>query len=187
MGKRVFDLLAVALLGVPILLLSLAIAVLVKASSPGPVLHWSKRVGRHGAVFQMPKFRTMVVGAPDVPTHLLSDPGQWITPLGAVLRRLSLDELPQLLSVIRGDMSLVGPRPALHNQTDLVLARHRCGVDRLSPGITGWAQVNGRDELSLSAKVKFDQEYLVRRSLTLDIHILWLTARKVLLGTGVAH
>jgi O-antigen biosynthesis protein WbqP len=165
----------------------LFLAVAVRLESPGPALHWSRRVGRDNVIFHMPKFRTMRLGAPDVATHLLSDPGQWITPLGRFLRRTSLDELPQLWSVFKGDMSLVGPRPALFNQDDLVALRTASGVHRLRPGVTGWAQVNGRDELPVPQKVKLDAEYLQRRSLAFDLRILAVTARTALSGRGVSH
>jgi O-antigen biosynthesis protein WbqP len=165
----------------------LAIAVAVRLESPGPALHWSRRVGRDNAIFSMPKFRTMRVGAPNVATHLLDDPGRWITPLGRWLRRTSLDELPQLWSVLVGHMSLVGPRPALFNQDDLVALRTAGGVHRLRPGLTGWAQVNGRDELPIPQKVALDLEYLQRRSLALDLRILAATARAALSGRGVSH
>jgi O-antigen biosynthesis protein WbqP len=167
------------------LLLVLAIAVLL--DSPGPALHWSKRVGRGNRIFPMPKFRTMRTGAPDVATHLLADAGQWITPLGAFLRRSSLDELPQLWSVVKGDMSLVGPRPALFNQEDLVALRTAAGVDRLRPGLTGWAQINGRDELPIPEKARLDREYLDRMSMAFDLRILAVTAISALSGRGVSH
>jgi O-antigen biosynthesis protein WbqP len=165
----------------------LAIAIAIRLQSPGPALHWSRRVGRDNVIFQMPKFRTMRLGAPDVATHLLADPGLWITPFGHFLRRTSLDELPQLWSVLKGDMSLVGPRPALFNQDDLVTLRTAGGVHRLRPGVTGWAQVNGRDELPIPQKVALDVEYLKRRSLAFDLKILAATARAAVTGRGVAH
>ena len=168
----------------PILLL---LAIAVRLESPGPALHWSRRVGRDNILFSMPKFRTMRIGAPNVATHLLGDPDQWITPLGRFLRRTSLDELPQLWSVLKGDMSLVGPRPALFNQDDLVALRTAGGVHRLRPGLTGWAQVNGRDELPIPQKVALDLEYLRRRSLAFDLQILATTARTALSGRGVSH
>jgi O-antigen biosynthesis protein WbqP len=165
----------------------LGVALAVRLDSPGPALHWSRRVGRYNRLFQMPKFRTMRTGAPDVATHLLPDPDAWITPLGRFLRRTSLDELPQLWSVLKGDMSLVGPRPALFNQDDLVALRTEGGVDRLRPGLTGWAQINGRDELPIPEKVKLDREYLERRSLAFDLRILLATALTALSGRGVSH
>jgi O-antigen biosynthesis protein WbqP len=185
--KRALDVaaaLAAMILLSPVLVF---IGLAVRLESPGPALHWSRRVGRDNVIFRMPKFRTMRLGAPNVATHLLADPGQWVTPLGAFLRRTSLDELPQLWSVLKGDMSLVGPRPALFNQDDLVSLRTARGVHRLRPGVTGWAQVNGRDELPIPQKVSFDQEYLERRSLAFDLMIIVATARAALSGRGVSH
>ena len=167
------------------LLAGLAIAV--RMESPGPALHWSKRVGRRNAIFAMPKFRTMRIGTPDVATHLLADPDQWVTPLGRFLRRTSLDEFPQLWSVLKGDMSLVGPRPALFNQDDLVALRTQAGVDALRPGLTGWAQINGRDELPIPRKAELDREYLERMSMGFDLKILAMTALSALSGRGVSH
>jgi O-antigen biosynthesis protein WbqP len=185
--KRAVDL-AGALAGLTLLSpVLLAVAIAVRLESPGPALHWSRRVGRDNVMFRMPKFRTMRVGAPNVATHLLEDPDQWITPIGQFLRRTSLDELPQLWSVLKGDMSLVGPRPALFNQDDLVALRTAGGVHRLRPGLTGWAQVNGRDELPIPRKVELDVEYLQRRSLGFDLQILAATARAALSGRGVSH
>lgn len=168
----------------PVLLL---VALAVRLESRGPSLHWSRRVGRGNALFPMPKFRTMRIGTPDVATHLLHDPGQWITPLGAFLRRSSLDELPQLWSVLRGDMSLVGPRPALFNQDDLIALRTEAGVHLLRPGLTGWAQINGRDELPIPDKARLDREYLDRQTLALDVRIIAMTAIQALTGRGVTH
>ena len=185
--KRAVDV-AGALVGLLLLSPIMAgVALAVRLESPGPALHWSRRVGRHNVIFRMPKFRTMRIGAPNVATHLLADPDQWITPTGRFLRRTSLDELPQLWSVLVGDMSLVGPRPALFNQDDLVALRTEGGVHRLRPGITGWAQVNGRDELPVPQKVELDVEYLNRRSLAFDLRILVVTARDALSGRGVSH
>jgi O-antigen biosynthesis protein WbqP len=167
--------------------LFLGLAIAVRLESPGPALHWSRRVGRRNRIFPMPKFRTMRTGAPDVATHLFDDPDQWVTPLGAFLRRSSLDELPQLWSVLKGDMSLVGPRPALFNQADLVALRTAAGVDALRPGLTGWAQINGRDELPIPQKAELDREYLERMSLAFDLRILLETARTALSGRGVTH
>jgi len=164
-----------------------ALAVAVRLDSPGPALHWSRRVGRRNRIFAMPKFRTMRTGAPDVATHLMADPDRWVTPLGRFLRRTSLDELPQLWSVVKGDMSLVGPRPALFNQDDLVALRTEAGVDALRPGLTGWAQINGRDELPIPEKAKLDREYLERMSLGFDLQIIAATARSALSGRGVTH
>jgi O-antigen biosynthesis protein WbqP len=185
--KRAIDI-AGALIGMAVLSPAfLFLLVAVPLESPGPALHWSRRIGRDNVVFRMPKFRTMRVGTPDVATHLLSDPDQWITPLGRFLRRTSLDELPQLWSILVGDMSLVGPRPALFNQDDLVALRTAGGVHRLRPGLTGWAQINGRDELPIPQKVQLDIEYLERRCLTFDLRILAATAWTAVLGRGVSH
>lgn len=185
--KRLFDLFlalaATVLLALPILL----VAILVRLTSPGPALYWSDRVGAHNRIFRMPKFRTMRIGTPAVATHLLSDPDAWLTPIGGFLRRSSLDELPQLWSILIGDMSFVGPRPALFNQDDLVALRTERGVERLVPGLTGWAQVNGRDDLPIPVKVEFDAEYQRRQSFWFDMRILWLTAVKVVRGDGVSH
>jgi O-antigen biosynthesis protein WbqP len=185
--KRAFDL-AASLAGLivlsPILLM---IAAAVRLESKGPALHWSKRVGRRNRLFMMPKYRTMRLGAPDVATHLLNDPGQWITPLGRLLRRTSLDELPQLLSVFMGQMSLVGPRPALFNQEDLVALRTEHGVEVLRPGVTGWAQINGRDELPIPEKVRLDAEYLGKASFVFDLKIIFVTLVQAFAGRGVAH
>jgi len=185
--KRGFDLLlalaAAVLLAIPVLL----VAVLVRLTSPGPALYWSDRVGRHNAIFKMPKFRSMRVGTPAVATHLLADARSHLTPIGSFLRKSSLDELPQLWSILVGDMSFVGPRPALFNQHDLIELRTQQGVHELVPGLTGWAQVNGRDELPIPDKVKLDVEYLQRRSLWFDVRILWLTFVKVLHRDGVSH
>jgi O-antigen biosynthesis protein WbqP len=185
--KRPFDL-ACALLGLIVLSpLLLVIAIAVRLESPGPALHWSKRIGRGNRLFLMPKYRTMRIGAPDVATHLLNDPAQWITPLGRLLRRTSLDELPQLLSVLVGQMSLVGPRPALFNQDDLTALRTAAGVAALRPGVTGWAQINGRDELPIPEKVRLDAEYLHRRSFLFDLRIILATVAQAFAGKGVSH
>ncbi|HVI33309.1 sugar transferase [Phenylobacterium sp.] len=185
--KRLLDI-AGALAGLVVLWpVLLAVALAVRLDSPGPALHWSRRVGRGNRIFAMPKFRTMRTDTPDVATHLLADPDQWITPLGRFLRRTSLDELPQLWSVLTGDMSLVGPRPALFNQDDLVALRTEAGVHRLRPGLTGWAQINGRDELPIPEKVRLDREYLERRSLAFDLRILAGTALAAFSGRGVSH
>jgi O-antigen biosynthesis protein WbqP len=185
--KRVFDLAVLLISGGPILILLMFIALAVKVTSSGPVLYWSDRVGRNNEVFKMPKFRSMRIDTPAVATHLLQDPGQWLTPIGSFLRKSSLDELPQLWSILKGDMSFVGPRPALFNQEDLIALRTEKGVHELVPGLTGWAQVNGRDELPIPQKVQLDAEYLQRRSLVFDLKILWMTAIKVLLRHGVTH
>mgnify|MGYP000940791715 FL=1 len=187
LSKRILDLslasVAVALLLLPAVLLAL----LVRLTSPGPALYWSDRVGRHNRVFRMPKFRSMRLGTPAVATHLLTDPQARLTPIGSFLRKSSLDELPQLWSILVGDMSFVGPRPALYNQLDLIALRTERGVHELLPGLTGWAQVNGRDDVPISEKVELDSQYLQRRSLPLDLRILWLTFVKVLLREGVSH
>ncbi len=174
---------ALILLAAPLL----ALALLVRATSPGPAIHWSKRVGRDNRLFVMPKFRTMRIDTPQVATHLMQDPARWLTPIGGLLRRSSLDELPQLWSVLIGDMSLVGPRPALFNQDDLVALRTAAGVHALRPGLTGWAQVNGRDDLPIPRKVELDADYLRRMSWTFDARVIALTAAKVLGGGGVRH
>ena len=185
--KRLFDLLlwlcAAMVLALPIVV----VAILVRLTSNGPVLYWSDRVGKSNAIFRMPKFRSMRVGTPAVATHLLQDPKAHLTPIGSFLRKSSLDELPQLWSILKGDMSFVGPRPALFNQDDLISLRTRYGVHELVPGLTGWAQVNGRDELPISEKVKLDVEYLQRQSFGFDIKILWMTFIKVLHREGVSH
>ena len=162
-------------------------SLLVKLTSKGPVLYWSDRVGRRNIIFRMPKFRTMLVGTPAVATHLLSDSCQYLTPVGSFLRKSSLDELPQLWSILVGDMSFVGPRPALFNQDDLIALRTQYGVDELVPGLTGWAQVNGRDELSIPIKVQYEVEYLNKRSFWFDMRILGLTFLKVVRRSGVSH
>ena len=165
----------------------LCIVVAVKITSPGPSLYWSDRVGRGNRIFRMPKFRTMRVGTPALPTHLLTAPASHLTPIGALLRKSSLDEIPQLWTILNGDMSFVGPRPALFNQVDLIQMRTQSGVSDLLPGLTGWAQINGRDELPIPEKVRLDTEYLRRRSLWFDLKILWRTAFKVVAQDGVAH
>lgn len=185
--KRLFDLTlglcAALFLALPILI----VAILVRLTSKGPALYWSDRVGKGNRIFRMPKFRSMRVGTPAVATHLLNDPKNYLTPIGSFLRKSSLDELPQLWSILKGDMSFVGPRPALFNQDDLIALRTEHGVHDLVPGLTGWAQINGRDELPISDKVKLDLEYLERYSLVFDIRILWLTFIKVLRRDGVSH
>ncbi len=185
--KRLFDL-AVALVAAVFLAMPIVITALaVRLTSPGPALYWSDRVGRHNRIFKMPKFRSMRIDTPAVATHLLQNPDQWLTPIGSFLRKSSLDELPQLWSILKGDMSFVGPRPALFNQADLIALRTDKGVHELVPGLTGWAQVNGRDELPIPQKVQLDAEYLERRSLLFDMKILWMTALKVLARDGVSH
>lgn len=185
--KRVFDLLlgllAALILFVPILLVAMA----VRLTSKGPALYWSDRVGRNNVIFKMPKFRSMRVGTPALATHLLTDVHSHLTPIGSFLRRSSLDELPQLWSILVGDMSFVGPRPALFNQQDLIALRTEQGVNTLVPGLTGWAQVNGRDEVPILQKVVLDTEYLNRQCFWFDVKILWLTFLKVFLREGVSH
>jgi O-antigen biosynthesis protein WbqP len=187
MAKRATDIAvsgaALVVLAIPLLLL----AGLVRATSPGPAIHWSSRVGRNNVLFAMPKFRTMRSDTPQIPTHLMTEPERWLTSIGGFLRKTSLDELPQLISVLKGDMSLVGPRPALFNQDDLVALRTEAGVEALQPGLTGWAQVNGRDELPIPVKVGLDAEYLERRSFWLDLKILAMTLTGVLSSKGVSH
>ena len=185
--KRLFDLLLACCAAVVLVLPVAVVAVSVRLTSPGPALYWSDRVGRHNKIFRMPKFRSMRVGTPAVATHMRADAKSHLTPLGSFLRKSSLDELPQLWSILAGDMSFVGPRPALFNQDDLIALRTQYGVHELVPGLTGWAQVNGRDELPIPDKVKLDAEYLQRRSLWFDIKILWLTAVKVVRRDGVSH
>jgi O-antigen biosynthesis protein WbqP len=185
--KRVFDLalalVAALLLAIPVLL----VAALVRMTSPGPALYWSDRVGRHNKIFKMPKFRSMQINTPAVATHLLKNPDAHLTPVGSFLRKSSLDELPQLWSILKGDMSFVGPRPALFNQHDLIDLRTRSGVHLLVPGLTGWAQINGRDELPIPQKVALDVEYLDKKSFLLDLKIIALTGLKVLRRDNVTH
>ena len=185
--KRLFDLVLALVTAVFLALPIVSMALAVRLTSPGPVLYWSDRVGRHNRIFRMPKFRSMRIDTPAMATHLLQNPEQWLTPIGSFLRKSSLDELPQLWSIVKGDMSFVGPRPALFNQNDLIALRTEKGVHELVPGLTGWAQVNGRDELPIPQKVQLDAEYLERRTLLFDIKILWLTALKVLARDGVSH
>ena len=185
--KRIFDLILVVLAGILFVMPVLLVVVLVRWTSKGPALYWSDRVGRNNVIFKMPKFRSMRVGTPAVATHLLADARLHLTPIGSFLRKSSLDEFPQLWSILAGDMSFVGPRPALFNQQDLIALRTEKGVHALVPGLTGWAQVNGRDELPISEKVKLDVAYLQRQSLWFDIRILWLTFLKVLKRDGVSH
>lgn len=185
--KRIADALAAVLLLLVLALPMLLVALFVRFTSRGPVLYWSDRVGKENTIFKMPKFRTMLVDTPAVATHLLTNPDQFLTPIGKFLRKTSLDELPQLLSILKGDMSFVGPRPALFNQDDLIELRTQKGVHMLTPGLTGWAQINGRDELPIPVKVDFDEHYLKNRSMVLDLRIIFLTALKVLRSEGVTH
>jgi O-antigen biosynthesis protein WbqP len=185
--KRLFDLMLAFCAAIVLIILIAMVAVAVCLTSPGPALYWSDRVGRRNKLFRMPKFRSMRIGTPAVATHLLEDPAAYLTPIGSFLRKSSLDELPQLWSIWVGDMSFVGPRPALFNQQDLIALRTQHGVDSLLPGLTGWAQVNGRDELPIPEKVRLDIQYLQRQSLAFDLHILWMTFVKVLRRDGVTH
>lgn len=185
--KRLFDLTVALVATVFLALPILFVALTVRLTSPGPVLYWSDRVGRHNRIFKMPKLRSMRIDTPVVAAHLLQNPDQWLTPIGSFLRKSSLDELPQLWSILRGDMSFVGPRPALFNQDDLIALRTGKGVHELVPGLTGWAQINGRDELPIPQKVQLDAEYLQRRSFWFDLKVLWMTVLKVLARDGVSH
>ena len=185
--KRAFDLFVGVILLLLLVIIMLFIAIAIRRTSKGSVLYWSDRVGKNNKIFKMPKFRSMLIDTPAVATHLLGNPDTYLSPIGGFLRRSSLDELPQLFSVLKGDMSFVGPRPALFNQDDLIALRTANGVDKLLPGITGWAQVNGRDELSIPDKVALDVEYLNRQSFWFDIKILWMTFLKVIKRDGVSH
>ena len=187
MMKRVLDLFLVVIAIMIFALPGLVVVALIRLTSRGPILYWSDRVGRHNAIFKMPKFRSMQVGTPAVATHLLRDPRTYLTPVGSLLRKNSLDEWPQLWSIIKGDMSFVGPRPALFNQNDLIALRTQYGVHQLVPGLTGWAQINGRDELTIPQKVALDVEYLQRQSVLLDLKIIFLTAMRVIMRSGVTH
>jgi len=187
MVKRLFDitcsLTALLVLALPMLLVS----IFVKLTSPGPILYWSDRVGRNNVIFKMPKFRTMRTDTPAVATHLLGDPDRWLTPIGKLLRKSSLDELPQLFTIIIGDMSIVGPRPALYNQDDLITLRTEKDIHQIPPGLTGWAQINGRDDLLIPVKVEFDEYYLKNSSFLFDIRIILLTIVKAIKSEGVKH
>jgi O-antigen biosynthesis protein WbqP len=185
--KRIFDFLLALMMCMVLVVPIVVVALVVRATSPGPALYWSDRVGRNNRIFKMPKYRSMRIDTPAVATHLLSNPDQWLTPMGSFLRKSSLDEIPQLWNILKGDMSFVGPRPALFNQNDLIALRTEKGVHQLVPGLTGWAQVNGRDELQISQKVHLDVEYLKNHSFMFDLKILWMTVLKVLSGDGVAH
>ena len=185
--KRIFDfILAISILLITIIPI-LIIAIIVKLTSTGPVLYWSDRVGLNNELFKMPKFRSMKIDTPEVATHLLANPETALTPIGKFLRKTSLDELPQLWNILKGEMSFVGPRPALFNQHDLIALRTEQGIHRLIPGLTGWAQINGRDELAIPEKVKLDAEYMHNLSFTGDLYILWLTLFKVVSSHGVKH
>ena len=185
--KRIFDILfaviSLALLLIPMLL----IAIVIRLTSKGPSIYWSDRIGKDNEIFKMPKFRSMLIGTPAIATHLLNNPDTYLSPIGSFLRRYSLDELPQLLSVLKGDISFVGPRPALYNQDYLIALRTEKGVNKSLPGITGWAQVNGRDELLVPDKVALDVEYINRQSFWFDMQILWMTFLKVVKRDGISH
>lgn len=185
--KRAFDVISACCLLFVLGPLMLSLAILIRGTSNGKAIYWSERIGKYNLRFRMPKFRTMREGTPAIATHLLKDPEQWVTPVGRILRRLSIDELPQLYSIFKGDMSLVGPRPALFNQDDLVELRTQKGIHQLVPGVTGWAQVNGRDELSIPVKVEYDEYYKQHQSIRLDLKIIGLTLLRVLRRQGVSH
>jgi len=185
--KRFFDIVVASILFILLILPMLLIAISVRLTSKGPIIYWSDRVGQLNIIFKMPKFRTMYVDSPTIATHLVVNPNSLLTPIGSLLRRLSLDEFPQLYSIIKGDMSFVGPRPALFNQYDLMALRGEKGVDKLLPGVTGWAQVNGRDKLSISEKVDLDLQYLNHQSFWLDLKILWKTLLKVMFQDNISH
>jgi O-antigen biosynthesis protein WbqP len=186
-AKRLFDFIAALAAAVVFSIPVLIVAMAVRLTSPGPILYWSDRVGRGNRIFRMPKFRSMRIDTPAVATHLLKDPKIYLTPIGSFLRKSSLDELPQLWCILKGEMSIVGPRPALFNQHDLIALRTERGVDALLPGLTGWAQVNGRDELPIPQKVALDEDYLRQRSFLFDLKIIFLTALKVVRRDGVTH
>lgn len=185
--KRIIDVVLATFAALLFFIPFLVVAALVKLTSPGPILYWSDRVGQNNRLFKMPKFRSMRIDTPEVATHMLSNADSYLTPIGSFLRKSSLDELPQLWSILKGDLSLVGPRPALFNQFDLVEMRTQAGVHKLMPGLTGWAQVNGRDELPIAQKVELDIEYLRKKSTCFDLKILWITALKVIQSDGVSH
>jgi O-antigen biosynthesis protein WbqP len=185
--KRLFDLFTGVAISVLLVIPMLLIMIAVRLTSKGPSLYWSDRIGKNNVIFKMPKFRSMRANTPTMATHLLDNPDSHLSPIGGFLRRTSLDELPQLYSVLNGDMGFVGPRPALFNQDDLIALRTEKGVDKLLPGITGWAQVNGRDELSISDKVALDVEYMQRQSFWFDMKILWMTFLRVVKRDGVSH
>ena len=187
MTTRIFNIFLSLMIGFILLIPIFIVCILVKVTSPGPVIHWSKRIGKNNALFRMPKFRTMRIDTPQVATHLLKDGQNYLTPIGSFLRKSSLDEIPQLWSVFIGDMNFVGPRPALFNQDDLRDLRTAMGVDKIEPGITGWAQINGRDEVSIAQKVEYDKEYLMKRSMRFDMKIIIITIFKVLNRANIQH
>ena len=186
-SKRIFDIALALPISVILIGPMILIGIVIKLNSKGPILYWSDRIGYENAIFSMPKFRSMQVETPALATHLLGDPDRFLTSIGKLLRRTSLDELPQIWSILKGDMSIVGPRPALFNQEDLIQLRLERGIHHLVPGLTGWAQINGRDELSIAKKVDLDEEYLKRSSLSFDIKIIWLTVLGVLFQKGISH
>ena len=185
--KRIIDLIILFVSFVLFIVPMLIIAIVIRLTSKGPVLYWSDRVGKNNKIFRMPKFRTMMIETPEVATHLMTNPDQFLSPIGGFLRQTSLDELPQLLSILKGDMSFVGPRPALYNQKDLITLRLEHGLQNLLPGLTGWAQVNGRDNLSIPEKIELEVEYMSKKSFWFDLKILWLTFLKVINRKGVSH
>ncbi len=185
--KRIFDLFIGSALFILMATFLLLIAIIVRLTSKGPALYWSDRVGKNSVTFKMPKFRSMQVNTPVIATHLMKRPVEFLSPIGAFLRHSSLDELPQLFSIIKGDMSFVGPRPALSSQYDLIALRTKYGIDKLTPGVTGWAQINGRDSLSINDKVDFDKEYMKKRSLLFDIYIIYKTFSRVIKSSNVSH
>jgi len=185
--KRLFDLLLACLLILILMPLYPLVAIMILITSRGPVIHWSERVGRNNIIFKMPKFRSMIVETPSLATHQLTHPQKYLTPIGGFLRKTSLDELPQIWSILKGDMSFVGPRPALFNQQDLIEMRSQLGLELLLPGLTGWAQVNGRDDLPLGDKVRLDQEYMNKKTLLFDLYILWRTFVNVVFQKNISH
>ena len=185
--KRIFDIIVSVIFFLVVLLPMAIIALSIMLTSKGPILHWSDRVGRNSLVFKMPKFRTMKLETPDLPTHLMKNPNQYLSSIGPFLRKYSLDELPQLVSIFSGDMSFVGPRPALFNQDDLITLRKEKNIDSLKPGLNGWAQVNGRDDISINEKVTLDFEYLTNQSFILDLKIFWMTILKVIKSNNISH
>ena len=185
--KRVFDLVLCLIFGILFLIPMVFVGFLVQLTSPGPVIYWSDRVGRFNKLFKMPKFRSMHVLTPAIATHMLENPDEWLTPIGSFLRKSSLDELPQLWSIFKGDMSFVGPRPALFNQDDLIELRTNAGVHKLMPGLTGWAQINGRDRTTIIQKVQLDVDYMNQKSIILDLKILWVTVFRTLYQKEVSH
>ena len=185
--KRIFDISLAALILLLALIPMILLSILIKITSPGPIIHWSKRVGQNNREFLMPKFRTMKVNTPQLATHLMKDPETYLSSIGRFLRKFSLDELPQIISVLNGDMTFVGPRPALFNQDDLVQLRNEMGIEKLKPGITGWAQINGRDEIDINRKIELETEYLAKKGFLLDIYIIFITFIKVFRKKGVSH